>query len=170
MVAALGLGAMLAGCDSGPGGTDIDIQGGTYMTARIDGTPWQAVERVYFFVGPPGDTALPGASPRGLIGVGANQSSNLDFMIAAAGPDSVPLENVSGKSLGEFTKDGNTFFTRSGYVKIARVSDSLAEGTFECELRASDDSADPGKMIRMTEGKFLAKLKIVPGGKTPGDP
>jgi len=37
------------------------------MNAQVDGKLWQAVERVVYFVCPPGDTATPGTSPRGLL-------------------------------------------------------------------------------------------------------
>src|SRR4051812_28363649 len=68
-------GMLLTACGSGPSGNDGDGLKGTYMTARIDGQPWQAVEHIEMLIGPAGDTASPGSSPRGLLGLGLNLNS-----------------------------------------------------------------------------------------------
>jgi len=167
ILAALSLGTALTGCDSSPSGNADASQDGTYMTALIDGKPWQAELGTDFFVGAPGDTELDGSVPRGLIGTGPDNIA-LDFHIRTDGPDSVALDSLGGKRFGEFTKDGNFFFARSGYVIFTRVTESQVEGTFACEMEATSNSADPHKVIQVTNGKFLAKAIVVPRAKSPG--
>jgi len=165
-VAALGMGMLLAACDSSPSGNDGGTQDGTYMTALIDGKPWQGEIGASFFARPPGDTGLDGSLPSGLIGVGLNNNS-LSLDVPTDRPDSLLLDSLGGKHTGEFTKDGNFFFTRFGYVKFTRVSGTQVEGTFACEMEATTNSADPLKVIQVTNGKFLAKAVDVPRAKIP---
>ena len=151
------LGMLQTGCGSSPSGNEGGNGNGTYMTAQMNGEPWQAVEAA-FLVKPAGDTASPGSS---LVGIGENLVT-LNFGVGTDRVDSVALETIFGKNIGEFTRDGNTFFTLSGYVKITRVTGSQVEGTFACEMIATDDSADPKKALHVTDGKFLAKVSLLP--------
>lgn len=159
------MGMALTGCESSPSANDA-APDGTYMTALIDGKPWRAEIGTSFFVRPAGDTGTDGSGPGGLIGTGLDNKA-LSFQIRTDQPDSLPLDSLGGKHVGEFTKDGNFFFTRSGYVKFTRVSESQAEGTFACEMVATANSADPHKVIQVANGRFLAKAIVVPRAKYP---
>ncbi|MBW8887301.1 MAG: hypothetical protein JF616_06015 [Fibrobacteres bacterium] len=166
VVAALGMGVLLTGCDSSPNGSDGGTQDGTYMTALIDGKPWYAEMGASFSVRPPGDTGSDESLPPGIIGVDLNNNS-FSFAIPTDQPDSVPLDSIPGKHIGEFTKDGYFFFTRSGYVKFTRVSGTQVEGIFACEMVAIPEYEDSLKVIQVTNGKFLAKAVVVPSAKIP---
>jgi hypothetical protein len=78
----------------------------------------------------------------------------LVFSLASSRPDSVVLGGFGAPSNGEFTRDGSFFFARSGYVKFSRASGGRMEGVFACEMAATDNSPEPGKVIRVTEGTF----------------
>ncbi|MEO6096741.1 MAG: hypothetical protein ABIW76_14005 [Fibrobacteria bacterium] len=156
MALGLCMGMLQTGCGSDPSGTDEGKQDGTYMVAQMNGKPWRGVE-VYYFVKPTEDPASNSAS---LIG-GLNLVS-FWFSLATDRPDSVALETIFGKNFGGFEQDGNRYYTQSGYIKINRVSSSQVEGTFACDMVATDDSGEPRKAMHVTDGKFLAKVAVLP--------
>jgi hypothetical protein len=164
MAMGLSMGMLLTGCDSGTSGNDGREQDGSYMTAMLDGKPWQTLE-AFFFVNSPNDSTSPGSF---LQGSGPNQNA-LGFSLVTDWPDSAAFETLFGKNHGELTLEGgNTFYTVSGYIKITRVSDSWVQGSFVCEMMATDDSAEPRKVVHLTDGKFLLKIVFMPSLKNSG--
>lgn len=139
------------------GAVTDSLQGDSYMEARIDGQAWKAGNGTYYlnYGGYAADSLslFSGVHVVGSTGL----EELLTLKVAKAKEGVYALQRLNLVNFVSYERaGGEAYLVRSGTISITRVSGDRIEGEFECELYQDADGPNPGKTLRITEGRFAA--------------